>query len=95
MTERILNIKCAVEKNIGGIARHVTSTAVIEIFEGDLVWEGVVETFDVACNPNVKRCYGFTYRENESLCYSTVPEAGEVNSPEMAVKTFIASRKQR
>ena len=51
MTERILNIKCAVEKNIGGIARHVTSTAVIEIFDGDLVWEGVVETFDVAWNP--------------------------------------------
>jgi len=45
MTERILSIKCAVEKNIGGIARYVTSTAVIEIFEGDLVWEGVVETF--------------------------------------------------
>ncbi|HEV3100236.1 MAG TPA: hypothetical protein VGY75_11040 [Candidatus Udaeobacter sp.] len=92
MTERILNIKCAVEKNIGGIARHVTSTAVIEIFEGDLVWEGVVETFDVACNPNVKRCYAFTYRENDSLGYATVTETGAVNSPEAAVKTFIASR---
>ena len=45
MTERILSIKCAVEKNLGGMARHVTSTAVIEVFEGDLIWEGVVETF--------------------------------------------------
>ena len=95
MTERILNIKCAVETNIGGIARHVTSTAVIEIFEGDLVWEGVVETFDVACNPNVKRCYAFSYRENDSLGYATVTETGAVNSPEAAVKTFIASRVQR
>jgi hypothetical protein len=54
-----------------------------------------VETFDVACNPKVKRCYGFTYRENDSLGYATVPETGEVNSPEMAVKTFITSRMQR
>jgi hypothetical protein len=95
MTERILNLKCAVEKNIGGIARHVTSTAVIEIFEGNLVWEGVVETFDVACNPNVKRCYGFMYRENDSVGYATIIETDAVNSPEMAVKTFITSKIQR
>ena len=95
MTERILKIKCAVEKNIGGIARHVTSTAVIEVFEGSLMWEGVVETFDVTCNPNVKRCYGFTYLEDDSLGYATVAETDEVDSPKMAVQAFIASRMQR
>ena len=95
MTERILSIKCAVEKNIGGMARHVTSTAVIEVFEGDLIWEGVVETFEVACNPNVKRCYGFTYREDDSLGYATIAETDEVNSPKLAVKAFVASRLQR
>ena len=92
MTERILNIKCAVEKNIGGMARHITSTAVIEVFEEGLVWEGVVETFEVACNPNVKRCYGFTYREDDALAYATIAETDEGNSPKMEVKTFIASR---
>jgi hypothetical protein len=95
VTERIANIKCAVEKSIGGIAQHITSTAVIEVFEGSLVWEGVVETFDVACNPNVKRSYGFTYRENDNLQYATVAQTDEVNSPEMAVKAFVASRIQR
>ena len=92
MTERILSIKCAVEKNIGGLARHVTSTAVIEIFDGDLIWEGVVETFEVTCNPNVKRCYGFTYREDDSLGYATIAETDQVNSPKLAVKAFVASR---
>ena len=95
MTERILNIKCAVEKNIGGMARHVASTPVIEVFEGDLIWEGVVETFDVDCNPHVKRCYGFTYREDDSLGYATIAETDEVSSAKMAVKTFIASRIRR
>jgi hypothetical protein len=75
--------------------RHVTSTAVIEVFEGSLMWEGVVETFDVTCNPNVKRCYGFTYLEDDSLGYATVAETDEVDSPKMAVQAFIASRMQR
>jgi hypothetical protein len=92
VTDRILNVKCAVEKSVGGVARHVTSTPVIEVFEGSVLGEGVVETFDVACNPTVTRCYGFAYREDDSLQYATVAETDEVNSPKMAVKTFIASR---
>jgi hypothetical protein len=95
VTERILNIKCAVEKNFGGMACHVTSTAVIEVFDGSLMWEGVVETFDVACNPTVKRCYGFAYRDDETLQYVTIAETDEVNSPKMAVKAFVTSRLQR
>jgi hypothetical protein len=92
VTEHILNVKCAVEKNIGGIARHVTSTPVIEIFGGSSLWEGVVETFEIACNPTVKRCYGFVYREDDTVHYVAVAETDEVNSPKMAVKTFIAFR---
>jgi hypothetical protein len=95
VTERVLNIKCAVEKNIGGIARHIISTPIIEIFEGSLLWEGVVETFEVARNPEVKRCYGFTYREDDTLRYVAIAETDEVNSPKMAVKTFFASQAQR
>ena len=95
MTDRILNIKCAVERSVGGVARHVTSTPVIEVFEGSLLWEGVVETFDVACNPKIKRVYGFAYRGDDSLEYATIAETNEVNSPKMAVKTFIASRMQQ
>jgi hypothetical protein len=92
VTERILHIKCAVEKSTGGIARHTASTAVIEVFESSLLWEGVVETFEVACNPTIKRCYGFAYREEENLQYATIAETDEVNSPKMAVKVFFASR---
>ncbi len=95
MTEHILNVKCAVEKNIGGFARHVTSTPVIEIFGGSSLWEGVVETFEIACNPTVKRCYGFAYREDDTLRYVAIAETDEVNSPKMAVKTFIASRAEQ
>jgi len=92
VTEHILNVKCAIEKNLGGFARHVRSTPVIEIVDGSFLWEGVVETFEIACNPTVKRCYGFAYREDDTLRYAVIAETDEVNSPKMAVKTFIASR---
>ena len=95
MTDRILNIKCAVERSVGGITRHVTSTPVIEVFDGSFLWEGVVETFEVVCNPIIKRCYGFAYREDDSLQYAAIAETDEVNSPKMAVKTFITSRMQQ
>jgi hypothetical protein len=88
----MVHLKCAVEKNIGGIARHVSSTAVIEVFEESLLWEGVVETFEVSCHPTIKRCYGFAYREEETLQYATIAETDELNSPKMAVKAFVASR---
>jgi hypothetical protein len=59
---------------------------------GSFLWEGVVETFEIACNPTVKRCYGFAYREDDTPRYVAIVETDEVNSPKMAVKTFIASR---
>lgn len=95
MTERILSFKCAVEKELGGIARYIDSTPVIEIFDASLLWEGVVETFEIGCNPAVKRCYSFAYREDDALQYVIVAETDEVNSPKLAVKTFIASRTQQ
>ena len=95
MTERILSFKCAVEKDIGGNARHIVSTPVIEAFEGSLLWECVVETFEISGNPAVKRCYSFAYREDDALRYVTIADTDEVNSPKLAVKTFITSRTQR
>jgi hypothetical protein len=83
-----------VEKEFGGIARHLDSTPVIETSEESLLWEGVVETFEISCNPVVKRCFSFSYREDDALRYVIIAETVEVNSPKLAVKTFIASRTQ-
>ena len=57
MSERIENLKSAIQQKVG-LARHVESTPVKEVFRGETVWEGVVETFDISLNPSVKRCYG-------------------------------------
>jgi hypothetical protein len=91
VSERIEKIKAAVEKRFGGTARHISSTPVRDTLKGMVVWEGVVETFDIALNSPVKTCYGFMYRENDETRYATVAGTDAVNSPEMAVKAFVAA----
>ena len=95
MSERTDKIKNAVEQKIGGRATHVTSTPVIERFRGKMIWDGVVETFDLALNPKAKRCYAWSYEENGETQYVTILGVPPVDSPEWAVKTFIASNIQR
>ncbi len=95
MSERIDKLKSAVEQKVGGIARHVESRPIREMFRGDIAWEGVVETFDLSLNPKAKRCYAWSYEQNSETQYVTVLHIPPVDSPQMAVKTFIASQIQR
>jgi hypothetical protein len=60
-----------------------------------VIWDGIVETFDLALNPRAKRCYAWCYEDNGETQYVTILGVPRVDSAEMAVKTFIASRIQR
>jgi hypothetical protein len=96
MSKRIKVLRTAVEKDVGGKAKHVKSTSVVETFRRKVVWDGVVETFEVASHPEVKRCYAFFYTEDDGdKRVATVREAPKLNSPELAVRAFVASRVQR
>ena len=65
-------------------------------FRGKVLWDGVVETFEVACGPEIKHCYAFFYVEdNGDQRVVVVQEVPKVNSPELAIRAFIASRVQR
>jgi hypothetical protein len=95
VSERIAKLKDAVERKIGGKAAHIASTPIIETFRGEVIWDGVVQTFDLALNPKAKRCYAWSYEENGETQYVTILQVPPVDSPEMAVKTYIASTIQR
>jgi hypothetical protein len=96
VAKRFKALRTAVEKDVGGKAKRVKSTSVVETFRGKVLWDGVVETFEVASDPDVKRCYAFIYAEdNDNQRVATIQEGPKVNSPESAVRAFIASRAQR
>ena len=71
---------------------HVESVPVKGTFKGQTAWEGVVDVFDMKGHPNVKRAYGWQYKENGETQYATVLGVVPINSPLGAVRAFIASK---
>lgn len=63
MSERIAKIKEAIETMHGCKARHIASEPVIELFRGEVAWDGVVETFEITGHPKAKRCHAWSYEE--------------------------------
>jgi hypothetical protein len=71
--------------------KSVGSEPVIELFKGRVAWDGVVEIFDLTGHSKAKRCYAWSYLENDEPQYTTILEIPPVNSAETAVKVAIAA----
>jgi hypothetical protein len=52
-------IQRAVEQAAGCKAVHADTEAVVEVFRGQVMWEGTVEIFNLAGHPKSKRAYGW------------------------------------
>ena len=92
MSPRIAKIKDAIEVMHKCTARHVASEPVIELFNGEVAWDGVVETFELRGHPKAMRCHAWSYEENGETQYVTVLELPPVDSAETAVKVAIAAK---
>lgn len=66
----------------------------IELFQGQIAWDGVVEIFDLTGHPKAKRCYAWAEMENDEPQYTTVLEIPPVDSAETAVKVAIAAKER-
>ena len=95
MSQRIEQMRQAVEKACECTARHASSTAVIEGFEDQTVWDGVVETFDLEDHAKAKKCYAFHFVEDGGRVIKMALGVPPVDSPQSAVKVAIASKGKR
>lgn len=69
-------------------ATYRETVPVHELFQGQTVWQGDVEVFDLAGPPKAERCYGWSYGEPEE--FITILELPPVDSPQSAVKVGVA-----
>lgn len=71
----------------------VKSVPIKEVFEGQTVWEGVVQVFDLIGHPKAKRCYAWSHglEGSKKRRFFAVLHQGAVNSPEKAVKAAIVN----
>jgi hypothetical protein len=71
-------------------AIHSESAHVHETLNGQTLWNGEVEVFELVGHAKAKKCYAWLYRENgQNTRFITVLGRELVASPEMAVKSAI------
>ena len=69
----------------------IESVPVKEVFEGETVWEGVVQVFDLIDHPKAKRCYTWSHEleGTKKKRFFAVLHQGVVDSAKKAVRAAI------
>lgn len=67
------------------------SVPVKKVFQGQTVWEGIVQVFDLQGHPTAKRCYAWSYEleGSKKRRFFAVLHQGKVDSPKKAVRAAI------
>ena len=93
MDVSVLDLKNAIESQHGGSATLRHAMTVLETFEGQLVWEGVVHVFDLDSHPNATRAYAWSspIEGSTKRRYFAVLHLGGIRSPEDAVRAAIVA----
>lgn len=66
------------------------SVPVKETFQGQTVWEGIVQVFELHGHPTATRCYAWSHATTgEKRRFVAVLHQGPVDSPEKAVRAAI------
>lgn len=70
----------------------VESVPVREVFEGETIWEGVVQIFEID-HPKSKLCYAWSHGLDNSKKrrFFAVLRQGPIDSPQAAVRAAIVS----
>ncbi len=97
-SEYLERLKAAVEKMHGGQAVYTATVPVHEVFQGQTVWQGEVEIFDLSGHPKAKRDYAWSHAEGVNDFderFVAVLELPPVDSPKTVVKAAIVAEFKR
>jgi hypothetical protein len=86
-------VRLAVEKIHGCKAVHASTVAIKETFEGQTIWEGEVEVFNLSGHPRAFQCYAWAYQDDDGQTqYTAVLRVPPVQSPQDVVKAAIRAQ---
>jgi hypothetical protein len=97
MVDYIAELQAAILNLHGCKATYLETVPVIETFQGETIWQGEVEVFELTGHPKAKRAYAWghvTGDNDQARRYVTVLELPPVDSPQTAVKAGIMSEIQ-
>jgi len=89
-------LKQAVEGQHGGRAALVAAEPVIEVFNGQTVWEGTVHVFDLEGHPKATRAYAWSspVEGSNKRRFYAVLHLGGIRSPLDAVRAAIVAERR-
>jgi hypothetical protein len=90
--EYIKELRDVIRRLHGAEAKHVQSVAVKETFKDEVVWNGVVEVFDILGHPKANRVYAWAHNVSQPKRFRrqiAVLHIPPVVSPETAVRAAI------
>lgn len=79
-------------------ADHAETVPVKEVFQGQTVWEGEVEVFNIRGHPKARRCYAWAHptgEDDKGKRYVAVLELPPVDSAQKAVRAAIVDEARR
>lgn len=99
MSERIERIRRAVEEMEGCEAQHVMSQPILELYNSQPVWDGVVEVFDLTNHPKADqdsfspfRAYAWEAKNDKGDTeYTVVLGLPPIRTPRDAVKAAVVA----
>ena len=92
MAEHIKELRAIIRRLHGATATHIKSVPVREMYQDLVVWDGIVEVFDLIGHPKANRIYGWAHDTDDPKHpkrYVTVLHIRPVVSPETAVRAAI------
>ena len=94
MNEKYIQaLRDAIQKTHGCVSRYSQTVAVKEESNGQTVWEGNVEVFDLGGHSQARQCYAWWFKDADGhLQYVTVLKTGPVDAARKAVQGFLTSR---
>lgn len=90
--EHIRELQDVIRKLHGVESSHVESVPVTELFQGQTVWDGTVEVFDLHGHPDTHRIYAWSHETDKTdkpKRSVTVLHIPPVVSPQTAVQAAI------
>ncbi len=89
-----MSAQLAVERATASTVEHLESVPIVETFRGQIVWQGIVEVFDVGTPPPA-RAYGWSVENGTSPQYVAVLGNPPIDSPLSAVRAWLVSEARK
>ncbi|MGE0103530.1 MAG: hypothetical protein AB7H86_13385 [Blastocatellales bacterium] len=85
-------LKDAVTRLHGCEAEHLETVPITESFQGQIVWQGEVEVFNLRGHPKASRAYAWSYvTDDKKKHFTAVLDLPPVVSPRSAVRAAIVA----